>query len=105
MIKAQRMYIKDENGLWGPQNNTLTYERYKLLASDGISNDKFGNDVAINGKYAVIAARGRDDKGIGSGAIYVYKNIIGKLGIKVDGQTYRTQSKNFLQVMEQMVVY
>ena len=91
------VYIKDENGLWGPQNNTLTYERYKLLASDGISNDKFGNDVAINGKYAVIAARGRDDKGIGSGAIYVYKkNIIGKLGIKVDGQTYRTQSKKLL---------
>jgi len=44
----------------------------KLIASDGAASDAFGDSVAVSGDTAVIGAYGDDDKGIDSGAAYVY---------------------------------
>ncbi|MCP4123160.1 MAG: hypothetical protein GY751_15510 [Bacteroidetes bacterium] len=51
------------------------WEETKLTASDGTAQDLFGDGVSISsdGNTIVIGAVGDDDKGSGSGSIYVYK--------------------------------
>jgi hypothetical protein len=44
----------------------------KLLASDGVADDRFGNSVAVDGNTAVIGAIYDDDKGSNAGAAYVF---------------------------------
>lgn len=46
-------------------------QQMKLLASDGAAGDGFGV-VAMAGNYAVIGAPGDDDRGSGSGSVYVF---------------------------------
>jgi hypothetical protein len=53
-------------------NGTDWTEEAKLTASDGADDDYFGFSVAVAGDAAVISAWGRDDKGVNSGAAYVY---------------------------------
>ncbi|MEZ5024361.1 MAG: FG-GAP repeat protein, partial [Chitinophagales bacterium] len=48
-------------------------ETQKITASDAAANDWFGNDVAINGNYAVVGAPGDDDLGSSSGSIYIFE--------------------------------
>ena len=52
------------NGQW--------IETAKLLASDGVSLDRFGNSVAIEGEYAVVSTRIDNDF---RGAIYVFQRF------------------------------
>ncbi len=47
-------------------------ELQKLLAADGAPGDQFGRSVALTADTAVIGACGDDDKGVNSGAAYVY---------------------------------
>ncbi len=44
----------------------------KIAASDGASNDNFGNDVAIAGNYLIVGSPGDGDNGSYSGSVYVY---------------------------------
>jgi prepilin-type N-terminal cleavage/methylation domain-containing protein len=44
----------------------------KILASDGVAGDFFGDSVAISGDTAVIGARGDDDAGSASGSAYIF---------------------------------
>ena len=44
----------------------------KLTAGDGAEDDFFGAGVSISGNTVVVAARGDDDKGDGSGSAYVF---------------------------------
>ncbi|MCD4817170.1 MAG: FG-GAP repeat protein, partial [Candidatus Cloacimonetes bacterium] len=44
----------------------------KVLASDGVAEDKFGNSISISGDYAIIGAVGDDDNGNYSGAAYMF---------------------------------
>jgi hypothetical protein len=48
-------------------------QQAKLLASDGAIEDYFGYSVSISGDYAIVGARGDDDKGIDSGSAYIFK--------------------------------
>lgn len=43
----------------------------KIVASDGVPEDKFGWNIAVTNKTAIIAAPHRDDNGNASGAAYV----------------------------------
>jgi len=57
---------------------TATYgdvvnEDFKLLASDGATEDYFGNSVSISGDTALIGARADDDNGYASGSVYVFR--------------------------------
>jgi len=47
-------------------------ERFKLMASDGASEDRFGHSVALAGSRAVIGAYFDDDLGPNSGSAYVF---------------------------------
>jgi hypothetical protein len=52
-------------------------QKQKLTASDGVSNDLFGEIVSISGNVAIVGARWNDNNGTNSGAAYVYeKNIV-----------------------------
>ena len=59
------IFERDNNGNWN--------QKTKLLASDGASNDYFGNSVAISGNYAIVGAYYNDDKGTDSGAAYIFE--------------------------------
>lgn len=47
-------------------------QQAKLLASDGATNDQFGNAVAISGNMAVVGSFLDDDKGSESGSVYTF---------------------------------
>ena len=46
---------------------------FKIIASDGATNDAFGRSVSISGDYAVVAALWDDDSGTDAGSAYVFK--------------------------------
>ncbi|MCH7720671.1 MAG: FG-GAP repeat protein, partial [Planctomycetes bacterium] len=48
-------------------------EEAKLLASDGASDDYFGNPVRISGDVAIVGAFADDDNGDDSGSAYVFR--------------------------------
>ncbi len=45
----------------------------KLVASDGVGNDRFGRAVAISGDFAIVGSPYEDDKGTDSGSAYMFK--------------------------------
>nr|MBC8203656.1 FG-GAP repeat protein [Planctomycetota bacterium] len=52
---------------------TPVNEDFKLLASDGASDDYFGLSVAVSGDTVVVGAYGDDDNGFYTGSAYVYR--------------------------------
>lgn len=54
-------------------NGTSWIQETKLTANDGAGGDYFGEALALNGNVAVIGARGDDDHGSGSGAVYIFR--------------------------------
>ena len=57
--------LNSSSNTWGDQK--------KIVASDGAEYDWFGEAVAISGTgHLVVGARGDDDKGSDSGAVYLY---------------------------------
>lgn len=50
-----------------------TIQEKKLLASDGVAGDFFGESVATTGDVVLVGAPGDDDQGNRSGAAYVYR--------------------------------
>jgi len=48
-------------------------ELTKLTAFDGAQDDEFGTSVSISGNACLIGASGDDDKGDGSGSVYVFR--------------------------------
>lgn len=74
-------FQSDHNG----QNSGSAYvfdantgnELFRLLPSDGASNDGFGGSVAISNDIAVIGAAGSDDFGTSSGSAYVFDTATG----------------------------
>ncbi len=49
----------------------------KLLPSDGVANDQFGNSVAISGNTAIVGARYNYDNGSSSGSAYLFEITTG----------------------------
>ncbi len=45
----------------------------KLLVSDGVAGDNFGNSVAVSGNTIVVGAYRDDDSGSGSGSVYIFE--------------------------------
>jgi hypothetical protein len=54
-------------------NATAARQIAKLVASDGVANDRFGFAVAATDSMVVVGAHGDDDQGIDSGSVYVSK--------------------------------
>jgi hypothetical protein len=52
---------------------TIWVEQTKLLASNGDSNDNFGESVSINGDYAIVGAWLDEENGEDSGSAYIFK--------------------------------
>lgn len=72
----------DGNGDYGPGSGAAyVFERQegawgevqKLLASDGVAVDSFGESVGISGEIVVVGARNHSDNGPRSGAAYVFE--------------------------------
>jgi hypothetical protein len=57
----------------------IANEDFKLLASDGASDDRFGQSVSISsdGTTAIVGARDDDDNGLESGSAYIYELVGG----------------------------
>jgi predicted outer membrane repeat protein len=55
------------------------WQETKLLASDGATQDYFGNSVSISsdGATVIVGARGDDDNGTSSGSAYIYSLVKG----------------------------
>jgi hypothetical protein len=56
------------------------YETFKLLASDGATDDRFGQSVSLSADSALVGAYGADDKADMSGAAYYYKGLDSHVG-------------------------
>ena len=56
------------------QSNGSYLQTQKLLAIDGAEDDYFGNSVSVSGDGSIIVAGayGNDDKGSGSGSVYIF---------------------------------
>lgn len=54
-------------------NDDEWIEHYKLVASDGASDDHFGFSVSINNDIAVVGAERNDEEGNQAGAVYVFE--------------------------------
>lgn len=61
--------------VWAIDLQSVGYET--VLAGDGATNDLFGERVAVDGRLAVIGAKGDDDQGAASGSAYVFDTITG----------------------------
>ena len=55
------------------RNGDSWTEVAKLKASDGASQDEFGNSVSISGDYVIVGAYYDDDNGIDSGSAYIFE--------------------------------
>ena len=66
------------------RDGTSWNEQAKLTASDGETDDRFGESVAIAGEYALITAPADDDHGNNSGSAYIFKR---------DGSSWNEQAK------------
>ena len=53
--------------------NNIWEELEKIVPTDGVAGDYFGNAVSISGDYAIIGAYQDDDKATNSGSAYIYK--------------------------------
>jgi len=58
-------------------------QQAKLTAADGAANDLFGDSVSISGDTLVVGAVLDDDKGSGSGSVYVFVGVPSKLAFTV----------------------
>jgi hypothetical protein len=66
------------------RNGSSWNEQAKLTASDGETDDRFGQSVAIAGEYAISSAFADDDNGNNSGSAYIFKR---------DGTSWNEQAK------------
>ncbi|ETR66757.1 MAG: PKD domain-containing protein, partial [Candidatus Magnetoglobus multicellularis str. Araruama] len=55
------------------RDGTTWSEVIKLTPTDGVASDYFGYQVSISNDYAIVGAYFNDDKGIDSGAAYIYE--------------------------------
>ncbi|MCK9422079.1 MAG: T9SS type A sorting domain-containing protein [Bacteroidales bacterium] len=55
-------------------NDTTSWLEEKIVATDGMANDHFGQAVDLSYQYSIIGAPGCDDMGSSSGASYIYCN-------------------------------
>jgi hypothetical protein len=54
------------------RSGTSWTEQQKLTASDGVTDGRFGDSVALDGHTLVVGASGDDDNGFQSGSVYVF---------------------------------
>ena len=59
---------------------------FKILALDGVADDRFGCSVSISGDYAIVGAHQDDDNGSASGSAYVFQRS-GSDWVEVDKLT------------------
>ncbi len=61
---AVYLYTRDGSGVWSLQQ--------KLLASDGVEGDYFGQSIDVEGDNLAIGAYGDDDNGLQAGSVYIF---------------------------------
>ena len=66
------------------RNGDSWEEQAKLVASDGYTEDHFGNSASISGDYAIVGAPYNDDNGSCSGSAYIFHRV---------GTTWTQQAK------------
>ena len=66
---AAFIYVRDTGGNWSLQQ--------KLLASDGMPDDNFGQVAVLSNGTAVISSQWNDQIGINAGAVYVFEKVSG----------------------------
>ncbi len=62
----------------------------KLIPSDTVAGDSFGQSVAISGNKAIIGAPGDDDYGLSSGSAYIYDLYLGNRTPVAESKTVST---------------
>ncbi|MBN1558742.1 T9SS type A sorting domain-containing protein [candidate division KSB1 bacterium] len=55
----------------------ISQSETKITAIDGAADDYFGYSVSMSGDYMAVGAPNDDDKGSGSGAVYIYRKQYG----------------------------
>ena len=55
------------------KNNNNWIQIKKLIASDGIDEDRFGRSVDIKDNLAIVGSERDDDNGIDSGSVYIFE--------------------------------
>ncbi|MFC1707362.1 Ig-like domain-containing protein [Planctomycetota bacterium] len=58
------------------RSGTVWSEEVELTASDGVGSDSMGISVSVSGDSALVAAHFDDDRGDGSGSVYVFDQLI-----------------------------
>ena len=69
-------------------------QQAKLVASNGLEDDRFGAEVAINDTIAIVGASNHDVAGVNSGAVYIYNydgNIWTETSILSPSEPYSNQ--------------
>lgn len=59
------------------RSGTTWTQEAKLVASDGVLDDSFGDAVSISGDVAVVGAFEHDANGANAGAVYVFRRVAG----------------------------
>jgi len=67
------VFRRDDNGTPTFPEDDFWIEEAKLVASDGSTDDEFGNSVAICDAWAVVGDSADDDAGDNSGSAYVFR--------------------------------
>ena len=63
----------DSGSIYVYKWNGTSYDETELVASDGVTTDFMGSDVAISGSTIVVGAYGDDASGADAGSMYIYK--------------------------------
>ncbi len=66
------------------RSGTSWFQEAKLLASDGVAGDRFGQAVSIYGDYIVVGAFTDDDSGTDAGSVYLYSGVATAIGVESD---------------------
>jgi len=54
------------------RSGTAWSQQQKITAGDGVANDSFGSSLSISGERMAVGAAGDDDRGSGSGSVYIF---------------------------------
>ena len=73
LMEAVKQTRKENGQTDEPQTEDAVGQSAKLIASDGLANDLFGNNVAVSGDTAIVGARQHDVGGnANQGSAYIY---------------------------------
>ena len=72
---AAYVYVRNDNNTPADESDDFWQQQAKLVATDGVSGHLFGAAVSISGDSIAIGARGDDEFGEDTGAVYVFHRV------------------------------